>query len=393
MESSTDDAPVPPAVDVRRRMEDEYARCVDRGLPVTVLVLELADLDAITRAHALSSDAVMSALLELVRRTPHDRGLYAYGAGARIVAMLPGTALEEVDGPCRRMIADARKLAVAGAPAPLCAHLGIGLARSGGAGGKGERRHLFETLLLVAEESAAVATHRDGGCSVHSMLYDIMERRAQRLLAEEAGATIAAPAGTDDTPVPVLAIAPAASVVDPSPERASEEPGPVSPAVATDAAQAEIRAGLERVIERELEARPTTSEAERHLREMADELVARAMSRLRSPSEPLPLGPEARSEEIDRLERRIAKLTAALEETEARLARMGEERVGDPGLASSYRSVQGLRGTERDYERKMSLLRDILEANLDLQRKLATGGEPLAGPAPVPHEPVGREPA
>jgi hypothetical protein len=79
----------------------------------------------------------------------------------------------------------------------------------------------------------------------------------------------------------------------------------------------------------------------------------------------------ARDREIDVLERRIAKMTQALEENEARLAEVAMMRPGDEGLASIYREVQGLRATARDYERKRALMTEIFRANLALQKGIA----------------------
>lgn len=105
----------------------------------------------------------------------------------------------------------------------------------------------------------------------------------------------------------------------------------------------------------------------------ADHLAARAIDSDRRSEERKSL---ANSEEVDRLERRIAKLMQKLEETELRLAQASATESVQAGVSSAYRNVQGLRGSERDYELKMSLMREILEANLELRR--STPAEPSA---------------
>ena len=118
------------AVDVRRRMEEEYERCTREGLPVFVLALEVLDLDRIVEEHPGSSSKVMRALLELLDASLDGKDLYAYLSGDRIIAMLPAIPAAVVDVSCRQIIADAKKLVVEGTAEPLRTLLSIGLART-----------------------------------------------------------------------------------------------------------------------------------------------------------------------------------------------------------------------------------------------------------------------
>ena len=74
----------------------------------------------------------------------------------------------------------------------------------------------------------------------------------------------------------------------------------------------------------------------------------------------------------NRLRRRIAKLNVALEETELRLSEVSTSGVDD-GVSSAYRSVQGLEESE-SYDLKLSLLREIVDANLELRRLISETG-------------------
>ena len=73
---------------------------------------------------------------------------------------------------------------------------------------------------------------------------------------------------------------------------------------------------------------------------------------------------------IDNLERRIRKLTRSLETTEDALRRVSRLGEHDPGIASIYRTVQGLTAEDPAWEAKQSLLGAIFEANVELQRQL-----------------------
>ena len=74
---------------------------------------------------------------------------------------------------------------------------------------------------------------------------------------------------------------------------------------------------------------------------------------------------------VELLERRIAKLTTLLEQAEQNLARLAAMRGDDPGLASIYRTVQGLSPDERAFAFKQKLMQKIFQANLEIKQELA----------------------
>jgi hypothetical protein len=82
---------------------------------------------------------------------------------------------------------------------------------------------------------------------------------------------------------------------------------------------------------------------------------------------------DARSTEqadlLDTFQRRIAKLTAKLEETERTVAALAKMKDVEPGIASVYRTVQGLSEGDSMWRVKEELLMRIYEANLTLQGK------------------------
>jgi Mrp family chromosome partitioning ATPase len=79
----------------------------------------------------------------------------------------------------------------------------------------------------------------------------------------------------------------------------------------------------------------------------------------------------AHASEIDILERRIAKLTHLLEQTEADLRRMAAMKNIDLGIASTSRDVRGLRAEDDAHAFKRSLMQKIFQANLELQAAMA----------------------
>jgi GGDEF domain-containing protein len=75
---------------------------------------------------------------------------------------------------------------------------------------------------------------------------------------------------------------------------------------------------------------------------------------------------------IDNLERRVAKLTESLGLTEAELKRVAQLKNIDLGVASIYRTVQGLSAEEAGAEQKKEMLKNIFESNMALRAQLAS---------------------
>ncbi len=80
----------------------------------------------------------------------------------------------------------------------------------------------------------------------------------------------------------------------------------------------------------------------------------------------------ARDHEVDRLQRRIAKLSDALTETEGRLAHVAHAAQVAPGISSVYREVQGLDRGDQLFARKRELMGQIFRANLSLRKGTAS---------------------
>ena len=75
-----------------------------------------------------------------------------------------------------------------------------------------------------------------------------------------------------------------------------------------------------------------------------------------------------RDREVENLQRRIEKLTQALDTTEHRLKQVAAMKNIDDGISSIYREVQGLDQDSEGGGRKKELMAAIFEANLRLQK-------------------------
>jgi hypothetical protein len=154
--------------------------------------------------------------------------------------------------------------------------------------------------------------------------------------------------------------APEAAPLEPEGPLAALPPGPL-PSVAP----AERALGL--VIEDRLLRLGGDMAARADLRER---LIGIALQWLASaPAAASASGEELRS--LDVLQRRAAKLEHSLKETRAALAYVSGLEHVDSGIASIYRTVQGLAIGDPERERKREALECLFQANLALQKPLS----------------------
>jgi hypothetical protein len=300
-------------------MEAAFADCERLGQPASVLFLEVTRLDRQSLELGLRPADVRGAVIELLCRDARGGDLYACEEGAGILVLLTNTDPESTGLICGRAIEAAKKLTLAGAPRPVRVGRGLGLAPSPGPGAL-----LVDTRVRVAGEGGAGAKQRGGECFVHTMLYEVMQRRAEKL-ALASGKSPRRPAvEAEDSP--------------------ADEPlqqAPPAPRVSS----------------------PTQEEA--------------------TPAQPA-------QEEVEILRRRVAKLKRALEARERTLAELTAMKGVVPGIASTYREVQGLSVADPDRERKETLLQRIFAANLELVHMRRMGASSLqqaaADPGPAARE-------
>ena len=74
--------------------------------------------------------------------------------------------------------------------------------------------------------------------------------------------------------------------------------------------------------------------------------------------------------EIANLERRIAKLVASIESMERALDQLAKTKDLETGIASIYRTVQGLSGGEQDGDQKRLMMAAMFAANIELRQQI-----------------------
>lgn len=185
-----------------------------------------------------------------------------------------------------------------------------------------------EVLFKVAEEGLAVARNGGGDRAVHTDLYDLVQKKLT-------GQGLPAVKPTDHAP--------------PSALRPLERAGTArAPGVALD----------------EVTLTPPGAAS-----------AVRGEGEAHDPRD---------TQSVELLERRIAKLTESLGVTEEELQRVLRMKGVDPGVASVYRSVQGLSADAVQAELKRELMSKIFQANLDLRKQISSSGSGPSSKSPNP---------
>ena len=304
--------------EVQRLMRIEFDRSQRYHYPLACFLIVVDRLERLNDLHGVEiKRAVHQALTELLRSEIRSSDLLACLLNERLLVMLPHATREGADTLAQRILAGARRLAFESQGRSVRITLSIG-----GAHNQLVEEPQYETLLSVAEGGLDVAIASGGDRYVHSELYEHFEKKHHR---DRRRRTDVAPA----QPLPPPEPGPARQIF-----ALGNMPPPPAPAP--------VREPL-----------PDLTPAER------DELL-QAKDR-------------EHRQEVENLERRIAKLTSMLEKTEGDLRLMAGMKLGDAGVASIYKSVQGLSEEETALELKRDLMQKIFEANMELKQAIARG--------------------
>jgi diguanylate cyclase (GGDEF)-like protein len=342
-------------LEIRQLMRVEFVRAVRYHYPLTLMLIEVDRLEYLHDLYGYrSKEEILQALIALIRSVTRASDFLGCMLDERILAVFPHTPREAASALAGRLLRGSRRLEFQGDGRTLRATLSIGVAVRDGGGAVS-----FDDMLAAAEDAAEFASSAGGDRYVQ-------RERAQSMI-EELRADLEAQtrrlAEVQERMASGGASAPAAPAALPEPELAESGEERAVPAGAEGA---EGPLG-ERV--RELFAAMGLDAPA--FERLQQDIVALAHTSIEDALQSAVSARSAEYErEVDLLERRVRKLKEVLDATEAELARVARMKGVDSGVASIYRTVQGLSDDETDRERKREMLTILFEANVELRRKI-----------------------
>jgi hypothetical protein len=365
--------------ELRGHMEERFSWAVSRGHSVCALACEPLGLERIELRNPGISPRVLGALALALEPAFRATEAIVERDDGCLVVLLVGPDPVRIEAACREWVAGAKELRVEQVAGPLSLRIGYGVTQPG-------KRLFLDTLIQVAREGLRVALCRAPGACVHTLLYDFLQGRFERERGTEGIAVTASAPLPPDTPargpgmeaeLPEIAAA-TSGVREPSSQRraSGNEPREERMSVPLASGPAPMRASeltdpghREQELSEALDAQRRENDALRARLQALEERDVPPVDASRGAQDSL-AAPGSAQDRIDVLERRLAKLRLSLAEAEEHLARASRESVIDSGIASTYRTVQGLDADAPHVALKAALMEKIFVANLELHGRL-----------------------
>lgn len=328
--------------EVQRLMRIEFERSQRYKIPLVCLVIAVDRMDRMQDLYGQDfKNELLRGVQSLLRQTVRESDLTGTVVDDKVIVLVTHTPPEGARALANRMLEGARKLTFRAGTRTVRITLSIG-----GSHNQHGPNIYFDTLVEVAEGGLAVARGAGGDRYVHSELYEFFQAKHERERKERGE--------------PLL------DAVEPGPDLAPQS----APALgAEEPAPADAQRGVLRdiVAEEGTKALQSARRAQEALVHALEDMQARG-------GDPnLTAELESYKRQIDVLERRISKLTQLLAMTEDDLRRLIEARSTDAGLASIYRSVQGLDDAAVNAKAKKEVMKRIFQANWELKQQLSSG--------------------
>ncbi len=324
--------------EILQLMRVERERAARYGYPITLMLIEVDRLEALHDLYGFESmQEVLRSAVRLVRSTIRQSDFVGVLQDHRMLVLFPHAARETVSAIATRLLHGCQVLEFQSDGRLLRPTISIGAATVS----PGESLE-FERFLQAVEEALAFAIDSGGDRFVHRQTAGAVIEELRRELEQRKSTLRSGPRS--------------AAATAKTPQKTPELPY----------AKIEAEAGLEERIRALFRA---FGEHSPELRRLEEEVIRAAEEGLRLLQHRDSATAPVNVRHADVLERRIQKLSELLDATEVELISLARRKGVDPGIASIYRTVQGLRTEEADFARKREILTLIFEANLELKQK------------------------
>lgn len=306
---SGDDGGLFTADEVKSLMRAECRRATRYRYPVTAMRIAVDRLDQLGDLYGFESrDAILAEVTAVIRRNTRESDFLGYKIGGTFHAIFPHTVREAGPALASRLLRDTAKLLFDEGQARVQVTLSIGLTFRGA-------EDEVDLDCIASEAGAAIEQAIAGGgnrCAVYV---------PPKLVLESL------------------------------------------PSVSTD--PNEVSAQLASMLDNKLESFfKSMGQSMPDFGGRDHEVLALAVRKMETDHEEMR---RQHAQQVGQLQRRLTKVTTSLEETEGALRQRQAQGNADLGLASIYRSVQGLADVEDDLELKKEMMSKIFEANLELR--------------------------
>jgi diguanylate cyclase (GGDEF)-like protein len=335
--------------EIRRLMRIEFDRAQRYEYPIVCMLIEVDRLESLHDLYgAESKDAILNSAIELLRSMTRSSDFLGCLRGDLLMVMFPHTSRTVAGKLAQRLLGGARKLRFDSDGRTLRTTLSIGISYL-----QDGERISFDEFLRAAEEAVALAVHAGGDRHVERAR--VLKSEIQELREEIEARTMELREE--------LAAAAQRQVFPPSLPTLSQARTPLEEVELAGLPDTPLGEKLRELFERIGPQTPETALLQRAV----IELTLQNIELVRAESAEHEL--TERDQQIDKLERRVRKLAGLLEMTEGELVRVMKMKNIDPGIASVYRSIQGLSGAEQDYALRKQLMNEIFKANLELRER------------------------
>ncbi len=349
-------------LEIQRLMRIEFERSRRYEYPLALMLIEVDRLDQIHQLYGFESkEEILQAVIGLLRSVTRASDFLGCMVDDRIMAVFPHTPEVAARALAGRLLSGSRKLDFRSDGRRLKASLSIGVSLY-----QVGDETAFEEFVRAAEDALRFAVEsggdryvqRESAIDLIRRLKGDLDREAEALSEERQGAArrvvasrMRAPTAPPPPPpppgAPIVLVPDLTRLLRAMPAAGDLPDDEVSQGIA--ALFAELRGATPEI---ELLRDRIVEMTKLGMRAARDRAIAEHASR------------------VDLLERRIVKLRETLEKTEAELLQVARMKGVDHGVASIYRTVQGLAADAADYERKHEMLTLLFEANVELRKKI-----------------------